>query len=117
MPLELGKRDWDSVSKGWLLLANSGPSARPCLSVLFTSLMYCRLWSVLLNQSTVEHASPVEPWKAGRAEEVNVRGKEIAKSVQWDWEMHGFSVDAHVKAVEPNKTLLDEWCADDHPDT
>jgi len=37
---------------------------------------------------------------------------EAGKSVRWDWEMYGFSMDAHVKAIEPNKRLLVEWSAD-----
>jgi uncharacterized protein YndB with AHSA1/START domain len=36
---------------------------------------------------------------------------EAGKSVRWDWEMYGFSVEAKVKALEPNKRLLVEWSA------
>src|SRR4029453_18573297 len=36
---------------------------------------------------------------------------EAGKSVRWDWEMYGFSVDAKVKALEPNKKILVEWSA------
>ena len=36
---------------------------------------------------------------------------EAGKSVRWDWEMYGFSVDAKVKALEPNKIIIVEWTA------
>jgi uncharacterized protein YndB with AHSA1/START domain len=36
---------------------------------------------------------------------------EAGKTVRWDWDMHGFSADAKVKALEPNKRLLVEWTA------
>jgi uncharacterized protein YndB with AHSA1/START domain len=36
---------------------------------------------------------------------------EAGKSVRWEWEMYGFSVDAKVKALEPNKRILVEWSA------
>jgi uncharacterized protein YndB with AHSA1/START domain len=36
---------------------------------------------------------------------------EAGKSVRWDWEMYGFSADAKVKALEPNKKILVEWSA------
>jgi uncharacterized protein YndB with AHSA1/START domain len=36
---------------------------------------------------------------------------EAGKSVRWDWEMYGFSVEARVKALEPNKRILVEWTA------
>jgi uncharacterized protein YndB with AHSA1/START domain len=36
---------------------------------------------------------------------------EAGKSVHWDWEMYGFSVDAKVKLLEPNKRILVEWSA------
>jgi uncharacterized protein YndB with AHSA1/START domain len=36
---------------------------------------------------------------------------EAGKTVRWDWEMYGFSVDARVKALEPNKRILVEWSA------
>jgi len=36
---------------------------------------------------------------------------EAGKSVRWDWEMYGFSTEAKVKALEPNKRILVEWFA------
>jgi uncharacterized protein YndB with AHSA1/START domain len=36
---------------------------------------------------------------------------EAGKTVRWDWEMYGFSVDARIKALEPNKRILVEWSA------
>ena len=36
---------------------------------------------------------------------------EAGKSVRWDWEMYGFSTEATVKALEPNKRILVEWSA------
>ena len=33
------------------------------------------------------------------------------ESVRWDWEMYGFSTEAMVKALEPNKRILVEWSA------
>jgi uncharacterized protein YndB with AHSA1/START domain len=36
---------------------------------------------------------------------------EAGKTVRWDWEMYGFSVDARVKALEPNTRILVEWSA------
>jgi uncharacterized protein YndB with AHSA1/START domain len=36
---------------------------------------------------------------------------EAGKTVRGDWEMYGFSVDARVKALEPNKRILVEWSA------
>jgi uncharacterized protein YndB with AHSA1/START domain len=36
---------------------------------------------------------------------------EAGKTLRWDWEMYGFSVDARVKALEPNKRILVEWSA------
>jgi uncharacterized protein YndB with AHSA1/START domain len=36
---------------------------------------------------------------------------EAGKTVRWDCEMYGFSVDARVKALEPNKRILVEWSA------
>src|SRR5262245_58643902 len=36
---------------------------------------------------------------------------EAGKSVRWDWEMYGLSVEAKVKALEPNKRILVEWTA------
>ena len=41
---------------------------------------------------------------------------EAGKTVRWDWEMYGFSVDARVKALEPNKRILVEWSAYMHTD-
>lgn len=37
---------------------------------------------------------------------------EPGKSVRWEWEMYDFSVQARVKALEPNKRILVEWSAD-----
>jgi uncharacterized protein YndB with AHSA1/START domain len=36
---------------------------------------------------------------------------EAGESVRWDWEMYGFSTEAMVKALEPNKRILVEWSA------
>ena len=36
---------------------------------------------------------------------------ETGKTVRWDWEMYGFSAEARVKALEPNKRILVEWSA------
>ena len=36
---------------------------------------------------------------------------EAGRSVRWEWEMYGFSADATVKALEPNKRILVEWSA------
>lgn len=36
---------------------------------------------------------------------------EAGKSVRWDWETYGFSVDAKVKTFEPDKKLVVEWSA------
>lgn len=36
---------------------------------------------------------------------------EAGQSVRWDWDMYHFSVDAKVKALDPNKRLLVEWSA------
>ena len=36
---------------------------------------------------------------------------EVGKSVLWDWEMYRLSVEAKVKALEPNKRILVEWTA------
>jgi uncharacterized protein YndB with AHSA1/START domain len=36
---------------------------------------------------------------------------EAGKTVRWDWEMYGFSVDARVKALELNKRISVEWSA------
>jgi uncharacterized protein YndB with AHSA1/START domain len=36
---------------------------------------------------------------------------EVEKSVRWDWEMYGFSTEARVKVLEPNKRILVEWSA------
>lgn len=37
---------------------------------------------------------------------------EQGKQIQWDWEMHGFSVQVTVKAIEPSKRILVEWSHD-----
>jgi uncharacterized protein YndB with AHSA1/START domain len=42
---------------------------------------------------------------------------EPGKQVTWDWEMYGFSVQANVKAVEPNARILVEWSAYGAPST
>lgn len=36
---------------------------------------------------------------------------EAGQSVRWDWEKYGFSAEATVKALEPNKRILVEWSA------
>jgi uncharacterized protein YndB with AHSA1/START domain len=36
---------------------------------------------------------------------------EAGQSVRWHWEMYGFSAEATVKALEPNKRILVEWSA------
>ena len=36
---------------------------------------------------------------------------EEGKQVQWDWEMHKFSVQVNVKEIETNKRILVEWLA------
>ena len=40
-----------------------------------------------------------------------------ARTVRWDWEMYGFSAEATVKALEPNKRILVEWSAYGAPTT
>jgi uncharacterized protein YndB with AHSA1/START domain len=35
--------------------------------------------------------------------------------VRWDWETYGFSTEATVKALEPNKRILVEWSAHGAP--
>jgi len=40
---------------------------------------------------------------------------EAGKSVRWDWEMYGFSVDARVKALEPGARLVVEWSGYGYP--
>lgn len=40
---------------------------------------------------------------------------EAGKSVRWDWEMYGFSVDARVKALEPGARLVVEWTGYGYP--
>jgi len=42
---------------------------------------------------------------------------ETGKQILWEWEMYNSSIDVHVKAVEPNKRILIEWGAFDHPTT
>jgi uncharacterized protein YndB with AHSA1/START domain len=37
------------------------------------------------------------------------------RSVQWDWPMYDFSVEAKVKVVEPNKRILVQWSAYGEP--
>ena len=34
---------------------------------------------------------------------------EVGKTVTWDWEMYGVSVNAHVKEIIPNKKISIEW--------
>jgi len=36
---------------------------------------------------------------------------DAGKTVTWDWEMYGFSVDATVKTIEPNKRIVVTWTA------
>jgi uncharacterized protein YndB with AHSA1/START domain len=40
---------------------------------------------------------------------------EAGKSVRWDWEMYGFSVDARVKVLEPGARLVVEWTGYGYP--
>jgi uncharacterized protein YndB with AHSA1/START domain len=40
---------------------------------------------------------------------------EAGKSVRWDWEMYGFSVDARVKVLEPGARLVVEWTGFGYP--
>lgn len=40
---------------------------------------------------------------------------EAGKSVRWDWEMYGFSVDAQVKVLEPGARLVVEWTGYGYP--
>jgi uncharacterized protein YndB with AHSA1/START domain len=40
---------------------------------------------------------------------------EAGQSVRWDWEMYGLSVEAKVKALEPNRRILVEWSGYDAP--
>lgn len=40
---------------------------------------------------------------------------EAGKSVRWDWEMYGFSVDARVKVLEPGTRLVVEWTGYGYP--
>jgi uncharacterized protein YndB with AHSA1/START domain len=40
---------------------------------------------------------------------------ETGKSVRWDWEMYGFSIDARVKELEPNARLVVEWTGYGYP--
>jgi uncharacterized protein YndB with AHSA1/START domain len=34
---------------------------------------------------------------------------ETGKTVRWDWEMYGASMDVKVKEIEENKRILIEW--------
>ena len=34
---------------------------------------------------------------------------EVGKTVQWTWEMYGFTIDVTVKAIEPNERILIDW--------
>jgi uncharacterized protein YndB with AHSA1/START domain len=36
---------------------------------------------------------------------------QAGESVRWEWETYGFSAEATVKALEPNKRILVEWSA------
>src|SRR6266446_5382867 len=36
---------------------------------------------------------------------------DAGKTVTWEWEMYGFSVDATVKTIEPNKRIMVAWTA------
>lgn len=40
---------------------------------------------------------------------------EPGRTVRWDWEMYGHSVEVKVKAVEPNRRIVIEWEGDPDP--
>jgi uncharacterized protein YndB with AHSA1/START domain len=43
---------------------------------------------------------------------------EPGKTIQWDWEMYGFSLDVVVKAIDPSQRIVVEWSgAGQHPTT
>jgi uncharacterized protein YndB with AHSA1/START domain len=42
---------------------------------------------------------------------------EVGKTVQWTWEMYGFTLDVIVKAIEPNALILIEWPGATKPTT
>jgi uncharacterized protein YndB with AHSA1/START domain len=42
---------------------------------------------------------------------------EVGKTVRWDWEMYGFSLNAAVKAIEPGRRILVEWSGASQPAT
>ncbi|MBI3320548.1 MAG: SRPBCC family protein [Candidatus Omnitrophica bacterium] len=42
---------------------------------------------------------------------------EPGKQIKWQWEMYDFSVQVHVKAIEPNKRILIEWSVYGAPTT
>jgi uncharacterized protein YndB with AHSA1/START domain len=33
----------------------------------------------------------------------------VGKTVQWEWEMYGVSIDVTATAIEPNKLIITEW--------
>jgi uncharacterized protein YndB with AHSA1/START domain len=42
---------------------------------------------------------------------------EVGKTVRWDWEMYGFSLNAAVRAIEPGRRILVEWSGASQPAT
>jgi uncharacterized protein YndB with AHSA1/START domain len=42
---------------------------------------------------------------------------EPGRTVRWDWEMYGHSVEVKVKAVEPKRRILIEWEGEPDPTT
>jgi uncharacterized protein YndB with AHSA1/START domain len=66
------------------------------------------IWSPVANvfEAFVEPAITSKFWFSRGSGKL-----EAGKTVRWDWEMYGFSVDARVKALEPNKRILVEWSA------
>ena len=66
------------------------------------------IWSPVANvfEAFVEPAITSKFWFSRGSGKL-----EAGKTLRWDWEMYGFSVDARVKALEPNKRILVEWSA------
>lgn len=42
---------------------------------------------------------------------------EVGKTVQWKWEMYGFSLNVTVKIVEPNRRIVVNWSGAGQPPT
>ena len=42
---------------------------------------------------------------------------ENGRTVRWDWEMYGHSVEVKVKSVEPNRRIVIEWEGEPDPTT